>query len=160
MVINEDNNTYDELHQRLLRNLLMAIKDELEGADLDHDEIYEMTAKLAFAVASVIDGVDEKSDADGAAIHPFLAFATGPEGGRSLIVNDHGSYLHELVHNLFDAVLDERDDDEDEDEDDDEFDEEYEYEEEEDEEFDEEEYDEEDDEEDGDDADPESGRKK
>jgi hypothetical protein len=141
MPLIKDSEKYDQLHAQLLREILVAIKDELEASDLDHDHVYELTGKIGLAVTSAIDGSASIKHA-GAPIHPFVAFSESESQRDTLIVNEQGSYLHELVYSLFDGIFEEHDDahdededeedDEEEDEDEEEYDEDEEYEEDED----------------------------
>jgi hypothetical protein len=142
MPIIKDEATYDQLHERLLRDMLLAIKDELDEAELDHDEVHDLTANIALAISAVLDGTSPLS-LNGQKMMPFLAF-TSEAQRDNLIVNEQGSYLHEIVDTLFEEMDQLDEDDEDEDEDD------YEYDEDEDE--DEEEEEDEEDAEDDDDA--------
>lgn len=120
MPITKDDATYDLLHERLLRDMLLAIKDELDEAELDHDEVHELTANIALAVSAILDGTSPLS-LNGQKMMPFLAF-TSETQRDSLIVNEQGSYLHEIVDTLFEE-MDELDEDEEDDEDDYEYDE-------------------------------------
>jgi hypothetical protein len=141
MPITKDNAAYDQLHERLLRDMLLAIKDELDEAELDHDEVHELTANIALAISAILDGTSPLS-VNGQKMMPFLAFTNEAQRDH-LIVNEQGSYLHEIVDTLFEEMDQLDEDDEDEDDEDD-----YEY----DEDEDEEDEDDEEDEEEDDDA--------
>jgi hypothetical protein len=118
MPVTRDIAIYDQLHSRLLRDMLLAIKDELDAADLDHDVVHDLTARIGIAVTSVIDG-SAPVELAGEHMQPFLAFSS--ESHRDhLIVNEQGSYLHELVDSLFEDMSADYEDDEEEEEDDDE----------------------------------------
>lgn len=102
MAVTKDNDTYEQQQLRLLRDLLLAIRDELENADLDDDQVAELTGRIGYAVASAIDGHHAGDDV---LLRPRLAFAANHAGQEQLIVNDRGSYLHELVYSLFAEVF-------------------------------------------------------
>jgi len=138
MAITRDDAKYDQLHTRLLRDLLLAIKDELDAADLDHDEVHDLTARIGAAVSAVIDGTTPM-EVNGERMQPFVAFSNEAHRDQ-LLVNDHGSYFHEVVDTLFEAMVAEEEDEEDEEEDDED---DYEYEDDEDEDMDDEDEDEE-----------------
>jgi hypothetical protein len=109
MAIIRDNEVYEQRQLELLRDILLAVKDELENADLDFDQVAELTGRIGFAVASTLDG-------EGGSARPRLAFSASGAQPDDLIVNDRGSYLRELVYSLFAHIFDvieEEEDDED-----------------------------------------------
>lgn len=110
MAVIEDNETYEQQQLALLRDLLLAIKDELESADLDYDQVAELTGRIGYAVASTLDG---QQLGDEATLRPRLAFAKDGGGREQLVVNERGSYLHELVYSLFAEVFDEDEEEDD-----------------------------------------------
>ena len=118
MPVSKDEVAYDQLHERLLRDMLLAIKDELDDAELDHDQVHELTANIALAVSSILDGTSPMN-LEGRRIVPVLAF--GEEGHPdNLIVNGQGSYLHEIVDTLFEQMEEPEDDEEEDEEEEDE----------------------------------------
>ena len=107
MSITRDNAAYERLQLQLLRDILLAVKDELESADLAPEDVAELTARIGYAVASAIDG-------EGTSAQPRLAFAAG-EAPDDLLLGEHGAQWHELVYGLFDHIFELTDEDDDED---------------------------------------------
>ena len=103
MNIKEDSDLYDTLHEGLLRGLFTSIKTSLEEAKFSPeiqipDEYLEgLVETITFNVAAVIDG-SAVMEFEGKEVSPCMAF----KDNGSLIVNDDGSYLHEMVMGYLD----------------------------------------------------------
>jgi len=99
----EDSDLYDTLHEGLLRGLFTSIKSSLEEAKFSPeiqipDEFLEgVVETIAFNVAAVIDG-SAAMEFEGKEVTPCLTFKDNDQH----IVNDSGSYLHEMVMGYLD----------------------------------------------------------
>lgn len=103
MNIKEDSELYDTLHEGLLRGLFTSIKSSLEEAQLSQEIqipdgfLENIVEAITFNVAAVIDGSAEM-EFEEKEVLPCLTFK---DNGQH-IVNDVGSYLHEMVMGYLD----------------------------------------------------------
>jgi hypothetical protein len=106
MKLNIDNESYDDFQIGLLKGLLSTIyetiKTEKEHGQLDIADEYieDLVEKLTFSVSAAIDGslVMRHENLD---IFPHLSFKS-ERHSEDLIVNDVGSYLHEIMFGVLD----------------------------------------------------------
>lgn len=83
--------------------MIARIADRLEEAGIEGEALKELTGKVAFTVASMIDGTSEISF-DGSEVQPYLTFQNGDE---ELIHLGGNSYMHELVFGILNAMFSE-----------------------------------------------------
>lgn len=81
--------------------MIARIADHLEEAGIEGEALKELTGKVAFEIASMIDGVSEVSF-EGSEAHPYLTFQKDEE---ELIHLGGNSYAHELVFGILNALF-------------------------------------------------------
>ena len=102
----EDNKNYGIYHEGILRGLFTSVNaslkeaNEMEDAKIGEEYLEGIVENIVFGVAAVIDGstVMEFEEKE---IHPHLTFKKS-QGSDTLIINDKGSYLHEMVMGYLD----------------------------------------------------------
>jgi len=94
---------YDRLQQALVKELIRTIRREVQAADAPPEVVEELSARIAFSVASLIDdtaGLEES----GEEVTPMLTFQIGDE---ELEYAGGNSWMHEYVHKLLPIVFSE-----------------------------------------------------
>lgn len=81
--------------------MIVRIADRLEAAGIKGEALKDLTGKVAFEIASMIDGVTEVSF-EGSAACPYLTFQ---RGDQELIHLGGNSYTHELVFGILNAMF-------------------------------------------------------
>jgi len=95
---------FESLQSCLLIEIMKTVKEALEKEGGSGEWLKKMTEDISFRICDIIDaGHEIKCEDDYVA--PFLAFYD--EGGESdnIIINDVGSYLHELVFFATESVF-------------------------------------------------------
>ena len=102
IVNNEDK--YDSNQEVMLENLVASFKRILEQNDVDEEMIYSIVGDLAFDACAILDGSAVMGSEESPVI-PFLAFCKNEEEKETLIVNESGSYMHEITYGIVDKVF-------------------------------------------------------
>jgi hypothetical protein len=95
------NGSFDRLQQALVVELLRSIRQELRRVDSPEEMVAELTGRIGFAVASLIDDVGGFQN-DGEDVAPMLTFQTSED---ELEYMGGNSYMHEYVYRLLPGVL-------------------------------------------------------
>ncbi len=82
--------------------ILQEVKAELVRVEAPDDLVRELTERIAFSVASLIDGARTSKAADGSELNPILCFLT-PAG--ELVHCGGSSFMHEYVDRLSGEVF-------------------------------------------------------
>ncbi|MES9942413.1 MAG: hypothetical protein ABW104_08620 [Candidatus Thiodiazotropha sp. 6PLUC2] len=104
MNIVRDDETYDSNQVVMLKNIVASFKRILELNGVDEEMIYSISSDLAFDVCSIIDGSTVMGN-ERAPVIPFLTFCKNEEEKEMLIINDNGSYMHEMTHDMIDKIF-------------------------------------------------------
>jgi hypothetical protein len=96
MQLNLDPTLFDEQQFILVRELVQSIRLKLQEAGLSGEKLEEVTASIAFSVASTIDDTSA-IEIDGKEVHPYLTFRTSDE---TLTHCGENSYTHEFVYEV------------------------------------------------------------
>ena len=108
MKIKEDSSSFDVLHEGLLRGLFASVyttlkeENETGSAQISEENLEGIVENIVFGVAAVIDG-SAGMEYESKEIHPYITFKESRESD-TLIVNDVGSYLHEMVMGYLDEL--------------------------------------------------------
>ncbi|MEW8690814.1 MAG: hypothetical protein AB2535_06980 [Candidatus Thiodiazotropha endolucinida] len=103
MKLKLDSSSYLEQQEIFTGEMIARIADHLEEAGIAGEALKELTGKVAFEIASMIDGSSEVSF-EGSEAHPYLTFQ---EGDAELIHLGGNSYTHELVFGILNAMFSE-----------------------------------------------------
>ncbi len=98
-----DPEKFDQLQQLFIREIIEQIRLKLTEAGFRDEALKEVTAHIAFSVASTIDD-NAGIEAEGVAVKPYLSFVTGDE---QLVHGGENSYMHEYVADLITEIFDE-----------------------------------------------------
>jgi len=99
-----DGGRFMALQQDLLVAIMQEIRADLLKVEAPDDLVRELTERIAFSVASLIDGSRTAKTADGAELNPILCFLS--EGGE-LVHCGGNSFMHEYVQRLSSEVFSE-----------------------------------------------------
>ncbi|WP_019142761.1 hypothetical protein [Noviherbaspirillum massiliense] len=99
LILDEDK--FDEHQAILAGELIEQIKRHLEEAGLEGDKLKELTGRIAFSVACVIDGASP-IEWEGTEVHPYLTFRSGDD--EIMHWNDSSS-IHEYVFGTLDDIF-------------------------------------------------------
>jgi hypothetical protein len=78
MQLNLDSERFDEQQMLLVRELVQSIRVKLQEAGITGTDLEDLTASIAFSVASTIDDTSA-IEVDGTEVHPFLTFRTSDD---------------------------------------------------------------------------------
>lgn len=108
MKVITNNKKFETLQTCLLLEIMNTVKESLVEEGASGEWLKKMTETISFRVCDIIDAGCEIKCGD-EYVAPFLAFHD--EGGESdnILVNDVGSYLHELVFFASEQVFDSAD---------------------------------------------------
>lgn len=101
MKLSIDSDSYLEKQEIFTGEMIARIADHLEKAGVKGEALEELTGKVAFEIASMIDGISEISF-EGSEAHPYLTFQKGDE---ELVHLGGNSYTHELVFGILNAMF-------------------------------------------------------
>ena len=101
MKLVSDSESYLEQQEIFTGEMIARISEHLEDAGIKDDALKELTGKIAFEVASMIDGVSE-IEFDGSSSYPYLTFQKGED---EIIDLGGNSYTHELVYGILNAMF-------------------------------------------------------
>ncbi|MFW5452253.1 hypothetical protein [Thioalkalivibrio sulfidiphilus] len=103
MQLKADPEKFDQLQQLFIREIIEQIRLKLTEAGFRDEALKEVTAHIAFSVASTIDD-NAGIEAESVAVKPYLSFVTGDE---QLVHGGENSYMHEYVADLITEIFDE-----------------------------------------------------
>ena len=92
---------YDDLQEKLIREIIEQIRFKLVQAGYSGDNLKDVTGEIAFSVASTIDDTAGVV-ADGVEVKPFLTFVSEDD---ELVHCGENSCMHELVAGLMEEVF-------------------------------------------------------
>jgi hypothetical protein len=95
---------FDLLQQALAEELIRTVKRELEAVDAPLEVIAQLSERIAFSVASLIDDVSG-FEANGEGVSPMLTFLVGED---ELEFSGGNSWMHEYIHRLIPVVFSEK----------------------------------------------------
>jgi len=101
MELIHDVKKFEELQEILVREVIEQIRLKLLEAGLTGSQLEEITTRIAFSVASIIDDTAVMENS-GVEAHPYLTFV-GEEG--QLIHCGENSFAHEFVANVVRKVF-------------------------------------------------------
>ena len=104
MEITKNKPEFDKRQIKLIREIIVAVKNTLAESSVSLDEQADLTGDIAFSIASIIDG-SRVMQADGRPLVPVLAFAENAQRTK-LLVTEGGSFMHEYVFSTVDDVYD------------------------------------------------------
>lgn len=107
MKLQQDEDRFDEWQAYFSYELLQVIKDGLERATLPPEQVRELTTRIGFDLACLIDA-SAPFAVEGMTITPVLTFsATGSDldDGAVLLHQGSPSSLHEYVHGNADELF-------------------------------------------------------
>lgn len=92
-----------ENHQHaLIEEITKTIVVKLVEGGLEGRQMRDLTASIAFSIASIIDD-NAHIQSDGEAVKPYLAFRSGE---NELIHSGENSYMHESVYDILKQMFD------------------------------------------------------
>jgi len=100
MQLKLDPTLFEEHQAMLVRELVQSIRVKLQEAGLEGHTLEDVTASIAFSVASTIDDTSA-IEVNGTEVHPYLTFRTSDE---DLIHCGENSYTHEFVYEALQAL--------------------------------------------------------
>ena len=99
LVLDADN--FDNWQTYFIGEIMEEIKQHLEDAQLPATQVRDLTEKMAFSVACVLDG-SRSVEVNGVELNPILTFS--PEG-EDLVHCGGNSYMHEYVFGISDEIF-------------------------------------------------------
>lgn len=93
MKLKPDPETFDKYQEILIRQIVADIKIKLQEAGLTGTQLEELTASIAFSLASTIDDTTGIVS-DDIEINPYLTFRTNDD---EIIHYGENSFMHEYV---------------------------------------------------------------
>jgi hypothetical protein len=103
MQLNLDSERFDEQQMLLVRELVQSIRVKLQEAGIAGTDLEDLTASIAFSVASTIDDTSA-IEVDGTEVHPYLTFRTSDD---ELTHCGENSYTHEFVYEVLRSMAEE-----------------------------------------------------
>lgn len=107
MKLQQDEDRYDEWQAYFSYELLRVIKEGLEQAALPAEQVRELTTRIGFDLACLIDA-SAPFAVEGQAITPVLTFSADADvdDGQSVLLHQGApSDLHEYVHGNADELF-------------------------------------------------------
>jgi len=101
MKLKSDSQSYIEQQEVFTGEMVARIANHLEEAGISGSQLKELTGKIAFEVACMIDDVS-RIEFDGIEANPYLTFLNGDD---ELIHLGGNSYTHELVYGILNAMF-------------------------------------------------------
>jgi len=96
MQLKLDSAQFEDQQMLLVRELVQNIRLKLQEAGLTESKLDDVTASIAFSVASTIDDTSA-IEIDGTEVHPYLTFRTSED---DLTHCGENSYTHEFVYEV------------------------------------------------------------
>ncbi len=97
---------FDKRQRTLTGAIIRFIKDDLEAVGLSKEQVRELTANIAFRVASILDGsqiIYQRSS--GQRLQPVVMFADDPDHKKLVTHKGVHSFMHEYVHAFADVAF-------------------------------------------------------
>jgi hypothetical protein len=101
MQLKLDPSLFEEQQLLFVRELVESIRVKLQEAGVDGGKVGDVTASIAFSVASMIDDTSA-IDVEGVEVHPYLTFRTSDD---ELTHCGENSYTHEFVYEVLKEVF-------------------------------------------------------
>ena len=99
-----DNEKYDKFQEHVLAEIIKSTKDILVEKGVPEDLIYDISGDLSFQICAIIDS-STVMEVDGEEVLPFLTFSKSLNERSTIIANDGGSYMHEMVYGFVDEIF-------------------------------------------------------
>jgi hypothetical protein len=96
MQLSLDSTQFEEQQMMLVCELVQSIRVKLQEAGMTGNKLEDVTASIAFSVASTIDDT-AAIEVDGTEVHPYLTFRTSD---GELTHCGENSYTHEFVYEV------------------------------------------------------------
>ena len=103
-----DKDRFDELQMYLISEIISDIRRKLIQAGISGDQLYDLTGKMSFSIAAILDGSRVMS-MDGNPVLPVLTFETSRNSGTLTCAEEGGSWMHEYVFGCVDEVFESED---------------------------------------------------
>ena len=104
MQLNLDSTVFEEQQMMLVHELVQSIRVKLQEAGITDNKLEDVTASIAFSVASTIDDTSA-IEVDGTEVHPYLTFRTSD---GELTHCGENSYTHEFVYEVLRSMAEKR----------------------------------------------------
>jgi len=104
MKLRLDSKFYGQRQEVFTGEMIVRIADHLEEAGVEGEKLKELTGKIAFEVACMIDDV-AGIEFEGVEANPLLTFLSGANYDE-LIFNGGSSTCHEMVYGILNAMFD------------------------------------------------------
>ena len=102
MKLNLEPEKFDKYQEILVGEIVADIKIKLQEAGLSGTQLEELTASIAFSIASTIDDT-AGIESDGIEINPYLTFRTND---NEIIHYGENSFMHEYVSSTLKKLFD------------------------------------------------------
>ena len=93
---------FEEAQEALMREITQSIRVKLVEGGLEGRQMEELTANIAFSVASIIDDTTQ-IESDGMPVKPYLTFRSGSD---EIIHCGENSYTYEYVIGILKELFD------------------------------------------------------
>ena len=99
-----DEEKYESFQDCVLEYIVMSIRESLAGNGVADDKIQDITGEIAFSIGAIIDS-SRIMVKDGEDVLPFLTFLKSEKDRDTLIVNEGGTYIHELAYGVTNEIF-------------------------------------------------------
>jgi hypothetical protein len=103
MKLVKDSESYVKKQEVFTGELVARISEHLESSGLDGAKLKEVTGKIAFEIACMVDDTSGM-EFDGVKANPYLTFLSGESYDEILHLGGN-SYCHELVYGILNAMF-------------------------------------------------------
>ncbi|MES9990056.1 MAG: hypothetical protein ABW077_19325 [Candidatus Thiodiazotropha endolucinida] len=103
MKLRTDPDSFLAMQEVFTGEMIACIADRLEEVGIEGTQLKELTGKIAFDIACMVDDT-AGLEFNGVEAHPYLAFALGND---EIIHFGGGSTAHELVYGILNAMFNE-----------------------------------------------------
>jgi len=104
MKVEINDEKYDKFQGHILCEIIKSTKEILEEKGVPEELIYDITGDLSFRICAIIDS-SAVMEVDGEDVLPFLTFSKSSERRDTVIANDGGSYMHEMIYGFTDEIF-------------------------------------------------------
>ena len=101
MKLKVDEKAYTKKQEVFIGEVIVAIADRLEEYGIKGAQLKELTGKIAFDIACMVDDTADL-EFEGIEANPYLTFLNGDD---ELIHLGGNSYTHELVYGILNAMF-------------------------------------------------------
>ncbi|MGB0722663.1 MAG: hypothetical protein ACPGU7_09730 [Gammaproteobacteria bacterium] len=102
MELKLDTEQFEDLQTAFIEEIVRTISLKLQEGGMSGQAMEEMTASLAFSIASIIDDTS-MIESDGTAVKPYLAFRDGDE---TLVHCGENAYTYEFIIPILKKLFD------------------------------------------------------